>query len=84
VAALVVVGLLCTKLPALSVLAGALPLLLVACLVLCLVPLAFLRGKASGGANIGSPALRQPQSVDSCACGGDACAVGDAAHTRLG
>lgn len=46
VAALVLVGLiLCMNLPILSILAGAAPLLLAACLLPCLIPLAFLRRK---------------------------------------
>ena len=47
IVALVVVGLIvCTGMPSLGALAGAVPLLLiVACLVPCLVPLALLRRK---------------------------------------
>jgi len=74
VAALVVVGLiLCTELPALSILAGATPLLLVvACLVPCLLPLALLHRKSRDRGTV------QPseQAADSCGCGQGACHIG--------
>jgi hypothetical protein len=49
VAALVAVGLFCTGLLPMSILAGITPLLLLAaCLAPCLLPLALLRGKGRG------------------------------------
>ena len=50
--------------------AGATPLLAIAlCLVPCLIPLAFLRGK-------GKTQARTAQSAAGCSCGNDACSVG--------
>jgi hypothetical protein len=49
---------------------GATPLLAIAlCLVPCLIPLAFLRGK-------GKPQAQTPQSAAGCSCGSDACSMG--------
>ena len=85
VAVLGVVGLmLCTKLPALSILAGGAPLLvLVACLVPCLLPLALVRGK---GRDRGTVQLSEQhaQATESCGCGQNACEVGEASNTCKG
>jgi len=49
---------------------GATPLLAIAlCLVPCLIPLVFLRGK-------GKPQAQTAQSAAGCSCGSDACSVG--------
>ena len=49
---------------------GATPLLAIAvCLVPCLIPLVFLRGK-------GKTQARTAQSAAGCSCGSDACSVG--------
>jgi hypothetical protein len=49
---------------------GATPLLaIVLCLVPCLIPLAFLRGK-------GKTQAQTTQSAAGCSCGSDACSVG--------
>ena len=71
----------CLGTPALGLLAGAAPILLIiACLIPCLIPLALLR---RGGRNQAAhtqatiPLTEQPgQAVASCGCGKDSCGVG--------
>ena len=81
--ALVAVGAaFCLGMPSLGLLAGAAPiLLLVACLIPCLIPLALLRGKNRSQATHTQATKRlteQPgQSVASCGCGKDSCGIGD-------
>ena len=74
IAALVVVGLfLCTGMPKLSILAGVAPLLLlVACLVPCLIPLALLRRK-NQAQGVVQMSEQGGQAANSCGCGQDAC-----------
>jgi hypothetical protein len=80
VAGLVAVGLaLCLGMPGLGLLAGAAPvLLIIACLIPCLIPLALLR---RGGRN--RPAATQAtiplseQGAATCGCGKESCGIGD-------
>jgi hypothetical protein len=77
IAALVVGGLmLCTGLANLCILVGVAPLLLVACLVPCLLPLTLLRRKnhAHGIVQLSEQA---GQATNSCGCGQEACRIGD-------
>jgi hypothetical protein len=72
----------CLGMPALGLLAGAAPLLLMlACLIPCLIPLALLRrgGRNRAAATQATIALmEQPgQTAASCGCGKDSCGVGD-------
>jgi len=81
VAALVIGGIvLCTGLPSLGVLAGAVPLLLmVACLVPCLAPLVLLRRRRGAPASgvTGTPlTAASEQDAGGCRCGGTTCATG--------
>lgn len=72
VISLVAAGLiLCTGLPSLSILAGVAPLLLlIACLVPCLAPLAFVRRKSQSAA----PKM-------TCGCGQATCQVDTSTHS---
>jgi hypothetical protein len=83
VAGLVAVGLaLCLGMPGLGLLAGAAPvLLIIACLIPCLIPLALLRRASRNRAAATQatiPLTEQPgQAAATCGCGKDSCGVGD-------
>jgi hypothetical protein len=71
----------CLGIPARGLLAGAAPiLLLIACLIPCLIPLALLRRSGPGQAAATQatiPMAEQPgQPVASCGCGKGSCGVG--------
>lgn len=72
----------CLGMPGLGLLAGAAPvLLMLACLIPCLIPLALLRrgGRNQAVATQATiPLMEQPgQAAASCGCGKDSCGVGD-------
>jgi hypothetical protein len=87
IAALVAVGLIvCTGMPSLAALAGAMPLLLIlACLVPCLAPLVLLRRSnrsqdTTQRDTIPLVAL-QEQAGNTCGCGQDSCGIGSGSNT---
>jgi hypothetical protein len=72
----------CLGMRALGLLAGAAPLLLMlACLIPCLIPLALLRRRGpdqAAATRLTIPLAEQPgQAAASCGCGKDSCGVGD-------
>ena len=72
----------CLGVPNLGLLAGVAPiLLLVACLMPCLIPLALLRGKNRNQAASTQATIRlTKQGAATCGCGNDSCGVGGGAN----
>lgn len=72
----------CLGVPSLGLLAGAAPiLLLAACLIPCLIPLALLRGRnGSPAASTQATIPLTEQGATTCGCGKDSCGIGVGAN----